>query len=277
MTEIWTTAPYDPIPVRTAKREFPVHDGKVFIVTGAGGGVGVAIVRHLIAQGAKIAGWDLNPSSMDAVAAEAGEKFLAVSCDIGKLESIRSAFAATEKHFGKIDGLVNNAAIGRHADPLNIPWNDWEDVMAVNLFGAYEASRLVCDHMAGANIRGAIVNVASEAGKKGHTSSLAYSASKAAMINMTRVMSVSAAAFDININCICPGAIDTPMLREAAERYAALTDGDADTIYSRIMSDQLKRQVTPLEVARIISFLLSDSAIIIRGQAINTDGGSTPY
>jgi NAD(P)-dependent dehydrogenase (short-subunit alcohol dehydrogenase family) len=106
--------------------------------------------------------------------------------------SIAAAIDAAEAKLGPLDGLVNCAAIVIHADPLETSWADWEKIFRVNLFGAYETSRLVARSMIASGARGAIVSVASEAGKKGHVESLAYSASKAALINMTRVLSAIA-------------------------------------------------------------------------------------
>ena len=122
-----------------------------------------------------------------------------------------------------LDGLVNCAAIVLHADPLEISWDDWRRQFEINLFGAYEASRLVAKSMIAAGTRGAIVSIASEAGKKGHVESLAYSASKAGLISMTRMLSEALAAHDINVNCVCPGGVATPMLREVSEAYSQVT------------------------------------------------------
>lgn len=147
----------------------------------------------------------------------------------------------------------------------------------MNLFGAYEASRLAAKLMIAKGARGAIVSVASEAGKKGHMESLAYSASKAALINMTRVLSAALAPHDINVNCVCPGGVKTDMLRDVAAAYGWLAGEPPEEVFPRLVSSQLMRHVEPAEVARTISFLLSDDAIIIRGQAISADGGDTPY
>ena len=114
--------------------------------------------------------------------------------------------------------------------------------------------------------RGAIVSVASEAGKKGHIEFLAYSASKAALINMTRVLSVTLAPHDINVNCVCPGGVATDMLREVAVAYGKLAGQAAEDVFPQLVSSQLVRHIEPVEVARTISFLLSDDAIIIRGK-----------
>jgi len=185
--------------------------------------------------------------------------------------------ARAESKFGPLDGLVNCAAIVVHADPLETSWADWEKIFRMNLFGAYEASRLVAKSMIASGARGAIVSVASEAGKKGHVESLAYSASKAALISMTRVLSAAVAPHDINVNCVCPGGVATDMLREVAVAYGKLAGAPSDAVFPQLVSSQLQRHIEPVEVARTISFLLSDDAIIIRGQAISADGGDTPY
>jgi NAD(P)-dependent dehydrogenase (short-subunit alcohol dehydrogenase family) len=131
--------------------------------------------------------------------------------------------------------------------------------------------------MINSGTRGAIVSVASEAGKKGHIESLAYSASKAALINMTRVLSAALAPHDINVNCVCPGGVATDMLREVAVAYGKLAGQAAEDVFPQLVSSQLVRHIEPVEVARTISFLLSDDAIVIRGQAVSADGGDTPY
>ena len=154
---------------------------------------------------------------------------------------------------------------------------DWVRFFRINLFGAYEASRLVARSMINSGARGAIVSVASEAGKKGHIESLAYSARKAALINMTRVLSATLAPHDINVNCVCPGGVATDMLREVAVAYGKLAGETPEDVFPQLISSQLVRHIEPVEVARTISFLLSDDAIIIRGQAISADGGDTPY
>ena len=132
----------------------------------------------------------------------------------------------------------------------------------VNLFGAYEASRLVAKSMIGSGVQGAIVSVASEAGKKGHRESLAYSASKAALINMTRVLAAALAPHDINVNCVCPGGVATDMLRDVAVAHGELVGRPADEVFLQLVSSQLQRHIAPVEVARVISFLLSDEALI---------------
>jgi NAD(P)-dependent dehydrogenase (short-subunit alcohol dehydrogenase family) len=200
-----------------------------------------------------------------------------VAMDLGSPESIAAGIAVSAAKLGRIDGLVNCAAIVRHSDPLEISWDDWRRQFEVNLFGAYEASRLVAKRMIDAGTRGAIVSIASEAGKKGHKESLAYSASKAGLISMTRVLSETLAAHDINVNCVCPGGVATPMLREVSVAYSGVTSEPPDAIFDKMISQQLVRHLQPVEVARVVSFLLSDDAMLVRGQAVNADAGETPY
>jgi NAD(P)-dependent dehydrogenase (short-subunit alcohol dehydrogenase family) len=277
MGDFSTRPPHAPLPTR-AGRLVNWHQGKGFIVTGGAGGIGTATAELLIAEGARVALADVRAEALDkAVASIDDANAFGVVLDAADPFSIARAIAAAGAQLGRIDGLVNCAAIVIHADPLETAWRDWEKIFAINLFGAYEAARLAAKAMIAGGVRGAIVNVASEAGKKGHKESLAYSASKAALISMTRVLSAVLAVHDINVNCVCPGGVATDMLREVAVAYGKLVKKAPDDVFPELVSSQLLRHIEPGEVARTISFLLSDDAHIIRGQAINADGGDTPY
>lgn len=278
MAEYWVTAPHGPLPTRPKTRFFPVHEGRSFIVTGAAGGIGGALVELLVAEGARVAAWDLREDALAAVAARFPDGVVQpVTCDLGQQSSIERAFGTSLERLGQVDGVVNNAALVRRGDAIDASWDDWQSSMAVNVYGPFELSRLAARSMIEKGIRGAIVSVASEAGKKGHTQSLTYGASKAALISMTRILAASFAPYDINVNCVCPGGVGTDMLRAAAANYARLSGENTDNVFPRLVSSQLKRHITPEEVARTVSFLLSDDALVIRGQAVNTDGGDTPY
>ena len=276
MAKYSTTDHKTPLPIRTPEA-FPIHRGKGIIVTGAAGGIGRAIAAHLLAQGAAVIVADLKEDAVHTATAELGGKSHGIAMDVGSQKSIAEGIAASEKLLGRIDGLVNCAAIVRHSDPLEISWDDWRKQFEINLFGAYEAARLVAKRMIATGTRGAIVSIASEAGKKGHVESLAYSASKAALISMTRMLSEGLATHDINVNCVCPGGVATPMLREVSVAYSGVTGEEPNAIFDKMTSQQLVRHLQPIEVARVVSFLLSDDAILIRGQAINADAGETPY
>lgn len=256
------------------------HAGKRYLVLGGAGGAGKAAAELLAAEGASVVIGDVREQALNEAIAGLGPHSKTVSgvvVDLSSAESIAAAIKQAEHRLGALDGLINCAAIVRHVDPLETPWTDWERIFSINVFGAFEAARLVAKAMIAKGIKGAIVNVASEAGKKGHTQSLAYSASKAAMINFTRVLSEVLAPNDINVNCVCPGGMATDMLREVAVAYGGLVDQAPDDVFKQLVSSQLRRHIDPAELARTISFLLSDDAMIIRGQAINTDGGDTPY
>lgn len=276
MAKYSTTDHKTPLPIRTPEA-FPIHRGTGIIVTGAAGGIGRAIATHLLAQGAAVIVADLKEDAVRATTAELGGKSHGVAMDVGSQESIATGIAKSEKLLGRIDGLVNCAAIVRHSDPLEISWDDWRKQFEINLFGAYEAARLVAKRMIATGTRGAIVSIASEAGKKGHVESLAYSASKAALISMTRMLSEGLATHDINVNCVCPGGVATPMLREVSVAYSGVTGEEPNAIFDKMTSQQLVRHLQPIEVARVVSFLLSDDAMLIRGQAVNTDAGEMPY
>lgn len=277
MSKYSTTERSRALPVRRPE-VFPVHAGRSFIVTGGAGGIGKAIAELLLAQGARVVIADLKGAEASATTlGGAGQGCFAVAMDVSAPENIAAGVAQAIALAGPLHGLVNCAAIVLHCDPLEISWHDWRRQFEINLFGAYETSRLVAKHLIASGTRGAIVSIASEAGKKGHVESLAYSASKAGLISMTRMLSEALAVHDINVNCVCPGGVATPMLREVAEAYSGFTSEPADQIFGKMLSTQLVRHLEPVEVARVTSFLLTDDAMLIRGQAVNADAGETPY
>ena len=121
------------------------------------------------------------------------------------------------------------------------------------------------------------MNVASNAGKVGFPNMAAYNATKAAVINLTRTLAAEWAPHRINVNAVCPGSVDTPMLKSVAVFLSPKLGKPVDEVYATMVPPQLGRHIQPVEVGRVIAFLLSDAAEIIRGQSINVDGGATPY
>ena len=124
---------------------------------------------------------------------------------------------------------------------------------------------------------GSIVNVASNAGKVGYPNMAAYNASKAAVISLTRSLSAEWAENAINVNAVCPGGVETPMLEEVADWVGPRIGAAPEDLHATMTPAQLGRHIEPVEVGRVVAFLLSDGALIIRGQSINVDGGDTPY
>jgi NAD(P)-dependent dehydrogenase (short-subunit alcohol dehydrogenase family) len=182
----------------------------------------------------------------------------------------------TVARFGRLDGLVNGAGAIVMGSASDSNQDDWDRQLAVNLTGTFIFSKAVVRHLK-EHGGGAIVNVASNCGKVGYRNMAAYNASKAAVINLTRSLAEEWAEVGINVNAVCPGGVDTPMLDKVAEWWAQRLTTTKDELLAGMGPAQLGRRVQPIEVGRVIAFLLSDDAVIIRGQAINVDGGDTPY
>ena len=231
--------------------------GRRAIVTGGLSGIGAATAALLRTRGAAVAVLDRGPGADVAV-------------DVREAEAVERAFAAAAGRLGgPADVLVASAGIYRIAPILDLEPDEWDDVMATNLRGAYLTGRAFARALVAARRPGAIVNLASTAALVGDADEPGahYSASKAGVVALTRQMAIELAPHAIRVNCVCPGVIDTPMLRlmddpAAGERY--LRD-----------SVPLRRLGTAAEVAATIAFLASDEAAYITGSALPIDGGST--
>ncbi|MFP5486874.1 MAG: SDR family NAD(P)-dependent oxidoreductase, partial [Acidimicrobiia bacterium] len=152
----------------------------------------------------------------------------------------------------------------------------WASHMAVNLTAPFALARAVGRHLRDHG-GGRIVNISSNCGKVGYANMAAYNASKAGVISLTRSLALEWAPFDINVNAVCPGAVDTPMLRYCAEWMSPGIGIPPEEVLDGMKVAQLGRRIQPVEVGRVVAFLLSDAATIIRGQAISVDGGDSPY
>ncbi|HEX5721770.1 MAG TPA: SDR family oxidoreductase [Acidimicrobiia bacterium] len=251
-------------------------EGRRYIVTGAAGGIGSAITQVLVEQGARVAMVDLDGERVGKAATNFDPtKVLPLSCDVTNEADVAAAVETVVDTWDGIDGLVNNAG----AVVLDTAWDagaaDWRRQLDVNVTGTFLCSRQVGSHLKERG--GAIVNVASNCGKVGYKNMAAYNAAKAAVISLTRSLAMEWAEHGINVNAVCPGGVDTPMLAGVAEWLEPRVGVPAADLLAGMGPAQLGRKVQPIEVARVIAFLLSDEALIIRGQAINVDGGDTPY
>jgi NAD(P)-dependent dehydrogenase (short-subunit alcohol dehydrogenase family) len=253
-------------------------EGRVVFVTGAGRGIGRGVAEALQESGASLALGDLGDGARETAAAvEArGGRALALSLDVTDRASLDAAVARTLEAFGRLDGWVNNAGILRMNAALDVTAEDWEAEMRVNAAGVFAGCQAAARAMLPRG-GGAIVNVASNAGKVGYPNMAVYNASKAAVISLTRSLAAEWADRGINVNAVCPGGVDTPMLRGVAEWLAPRLGVAADALHAQMIPKQLGRHVAPIEVGRVVAFLLSDRACIIRGQSLNVDGGDTPY
>ncbi|WP_211373718.1 SDR family NAD(P)-dependent oxidoreductase [Cellulomonas fimi] len=250
------------------------------IVTGAAGGIGEGVAQALLDDGARVALWDLSKERTEQVARRldpSGERVLALEADVTDQDAVDAAVAATTAHFGRLDGLVNNAGVIAMAPSWEEDAAHWRRHLEVNVTGTFVCSKAVGDVFRSSG-GGAIVNVASNCGKAGYRNMAAYNASKSAVIGLTRSLAMEWADVGINVNAVCPGGVDTPMLSQVADWLSPRIDVPAEELLAGMGAEQLGgRRIMPIEIGRVIAFLLSNAAVIIRGQSISVDAGATPY
>ena len=257
---------------------------KVVFITGGARGIGYGIARAALETGAQVAIGDLHEQAVfaarESLLAElpvSGDAVLATVLDVADELSVEKALTTAWSHFGFLNGLVNNAGTVRLGADLEASQNDWQVQMEVNVIGTHNCCRAFAQKLIEADQAGAIVNIASNCGKVGYPNMAGYNASKAAVINLTRSLSAELSEYDINVNAICPGGVNTPMLMEVAEVVGQRIGENPEELFKTMVPAQLGRHIEPLEIGRVAVFLLSDHAGIIRGQSINADGGDTPY
>ena len=247
--------------------------GRSAIVTGGAAGIGLAVVQRLAASGADVAIWDVNEQALATAAASvSGVKVHTSKVDITQLDQVEAAFAGTVAALGKVDALVNSAGIaGQNTTVIDYPVEEWLRVFDINTHGTFYCCKTAARHMAGRGY-GRIVNIASIAGKEGNPNASAYSASKAAVIGLTKSAALEVARKGIRINAICPGPVDTPMIRDIEEGQAP---GNAQALRAqRTATIPDGRYATPEEVANLMLYLVSDLASHVTGQGIQINGGS---
>jgi len=255
-------------------------ENMVVLVTGAANGLGAGIVEALLALGARVALADVNERAMEATRARldpSGARTLGVVADVAEDAAVAGFVSAAVAAFERVDALVNNAGVIVMGRALEEGRDQFDFQFAVNVSGLFTCCKAAARQFIVQRTGGAIVNIASNAGKVGFPAMAGYNASKAAVISLTRTLAAEWAPHRINVNAVCPGSVATPMLREVAEFLSGQTGLSADQHFSQMVPAQLERHIQPIEVGRVVAFLLSDEAEIIRGQSINVDGGETPY
>jgi glucose 1-dehydrogenase len=255
--------------------------GRVAIVTGAAQGIGRACAVRLAKEGAKVAACDVNANGAAEVAkaiAAAGGEAVPIPCDVARTEDVANALAATLSAWGRVDVLVNNAGILDDAPFLDLPVEELDRVLGVNLRGAFLMAQTAARQMvkqgqaagggaAGASA-GAIVNMSSINEKFGLPDHVAYSISKGGISQLTRAMAVALAPHGIRVNAVGPGTIDTPILAGVIKDTAFRTK-----VLSRTPLGRFGR---PEEIAAVVAWLASDESSYVTGTTIFADGGRLP-
>ncbi|MFJ9374357.1 glucose 1-dehydrogenase [Streptomyces sp. NBC_01261] len=246
-------------------------DGRVVIVTGAARGQGEQEARLFAAEGAKVVVADVLDEQGEALAKELGASASYVHLDVGEEADWSAAVRAAKEAYGRIDGLVNNAGILRFNSLVDTPLEEFMQVVRVNQVGCFLGIKTVASAMEDG---GTIVNTASYTAVTGMAAVGTYTATKHAILGLTRVAALELASRRIRVNAVCPGAVDTAMSNPAR------LDPDADPEEMTRALDELYRKLVPLgrigradEVARLALFLTSDDSSYITGQPFVIDGG----
>ncbi|MCG8590986.1 MAG: SDR family oxidoreductase [Proteobacteria bacterium] len=246
--------------------------GKVALVTGAASGIGGACARRFAAEGAAVAGADVNPASDPAwqAVAETAPDHAFYSVDVRDEAAVEALVGKAVERFGHIDVLLNAAGVASAGAVDAVDEAEWDRVLDINLKGTFLVCKHVARHMAGRGGPGSIINIASVEGLEGFQGQAAYNASKGGVVLLTRNMAVDYGLQNIRVNCLCPGLIETPMtapMVDVPELKPLL-----DTFLSYHL---LGRAGQPDEVASAALFLASDDASFITGHALAVDGGFT--
>jgi 2-hydroxycyclohexanecarboxyl-CoA dehydrogenase len=246
--------------------------GRVAIVTGAGGGIGRGIAMKFASLGANVVVADIKQegaSETVSLVEKAGTKGLAMNTDITSLAQVQAMVKKTLEAFGQVDILVNNAGWDKIEPFVKNTPDFWDKVISINLKGPIHCTRAVLDPMMERKY-GKIISISSDAGRAGSTGEAVYSACKGGIIAFTKTMAREMARYQINVNCVCPGATDTPLLAE-------ITGGEtgAKIIEAMVKAVPFRRLGKPEDIAGAVAFLASDEASFITGQTLSVSGGLT--
>lgn len=253
--------------------------GKNAIIIGASRGLGRTIALEFAKNGANLILWARNEQKLKEITKkinDSGFKCDYIKADIQNETSVDNAFAESLDKCGKIDIVVNSAGIGFLVDIKNMSLNEWNDIIKTNLTGPFLITRQAIKHMLQNNIKGRIIHVSSFVGKTGGAFLSAYAASKAGLISFVKSAAKEVASSGIAINCICPGGMDTDMLKiNTLKAYSNIYNKSEDEILKMMINNTpIKRLVETEEVARLALFLAGDKCGAIIGEAINITGGN---
>jgi len=241
--------------------------GRHAVITGGAAGLGFAIAQRLLASGATLTLWDLDAQALARAAAELGAKVHTVAVDVGDHASVARAVQQTLAHTAVVDVLVNSAGVtGPNVKVWDYPPEAWQQVMQVNLNGLFYCCREMVPLMRAANY-GRIVNIASVAGKDGNPNASAYSASKAAVIALTKSLGKELADTGVRVNCVTPAAVKTAIFDQMSPEHIAF-------MLSKI---PMGRFGTPEEVAAMVGWLCTEECSFSTGAVFDLSGGRSTY
>jgi NAD(P)-dependent dehydrogenase (short-subunit alcohol dehydrogenase family) len=240
--------------------------GKVAIITGGGSGIGKAIAQAFVREGAKVVIAGRDRKKLDRAAAEIGGECLAISADVSSAGDVQKLVGAAIDKFKRINVLVNNAAVLLPGTAESLSEADFDQTFNINVRGLWLLSRAVLPHMRASNSGGgSIINIGSVLSMVGARNRVAYSASKGAVMAMTKAMALDHAAEKIRVNCIAPGIVATEMV----EKF----NTDENTRRQRVALHPMGRFGQPAEVASAAVFLASDESAWTTGSVVTVDGG----
>lgn len=240
--------------------------GRTAIITGGASGLGRAVAKRIVAEGGKVALWDVNVDWLAEAAAEVGASHTEV-VDVSDAAAVIAAAAETQQMLGRVDVLVCSAGITGATAPVHeYPLDSWEQVIAINLNGLFHCCRAVVPYML-ANGYGRIVNVSSVAGKEGNPNASAYSASKAGVIGLTKSLGKELAGKGVIANALTPATFESPILDQ-------LPQSQVDYMRSKIPMGRLGEAE---ESAAMICFMASEECSFTTASTFDTSGGRTTY
>jgi NAD(P)-dependent dehydrogenase (short-subunit alcohol dehydrogenase family) len=253
-----------------------IHQGKTAIVTGGASGIGQACVERFVKEGANVIIADIDGEGAGRLAAATGA--IAVEADVTDAASIDRLIGEAVSRFGGLDIMVNNAGVMLVAPVVETDPANWRRVIDVNLTGVFLGARAAAKQMISQGRGGVIINGSSGAGRRGSPNFSAYCASKAGIISLTQALAIELAPHQIRVNAYTPGHIMTPFWDQIADGYARVTGSTRDAVIERFRkSVPWGRFGTPEEVASAVSWLASDEAEYISGQAIAMNGAELPW